>query len=385
MRPALSLRRRAPLRVAVSGIAAAGGVDGNGKVWRATLPHLARRVRLEVVPEGCSPRRRPDVWLADHRPLTAAAGAPLVRVVHEASWVREDFRAVLSDEELAWADDAICHAAGDATRLLLPTPAGRDEVRSRTGIPAAACDVIAYGHDPRLAARADAARGRALVDEAGADGRPFVLFCGQAHPKKQLAVLREAMCGLGTLDVALVVVAGPSHRFDAVAALREAVAPLERSGFVPPSATKPEPCPVVVDLTTRPGDAEHRLDDRALADVMAAAAVLCLPSLGEGFGLPVLEAMAVGCPVVVSDRGALPWLVGDAGRVVAPAAEPVAAALAQALLDGRAAGRAGRTRAAALTWAATAAGWHGALERAAAAPADALRARTAAPALEPAR
>jgi glycosyltransferase involved in cell wall biosynthesis len=46
--------------------------------------------------------------------------------------------------------------------------------------------------------------------------------------------------------------------------------------------------------------------------------VLVLPSLDEGFGLPVLEAMSLGVPVVVSNRGALPDLVGDAGLIVDP-------------------------------------------------------------------
>jgi alpha-1,3-rhamnosyl/mannosyltransferase len=46
--------------------------------------------------------------------------------------------------------------------------------------------------------------------------------------------------------------------------------------------------------------------------------MLVLPSLEEGFGLPVLEAMACGVPVVVSDRGSLPEIAGDAARPVRP-------------------------------------------------------------------
>src|SRR4029077_12532559 len=54
-------------------------------------------------------------------------------------------------------------------------------------------------------------------------------------------------------------------------------------------------------------------DRRALYE---GARLLVLPSFHEGFGLPVLEAMSLGIPVVTSDRGALPEVVGDAGLTV---------------------------------------------------------------------
>jgi glycosyltransferase involved in cell wall biosynthesis len=53
-----------------------------------------------------------------------------------------------------------------------------------------------------------------------------------------------------------------------------------------------------------------------LRPLYCAATVLALPSLYEGFGLPPLEAMACGTPVVVSNAGALPEIVGDAGVIV---------------------------------------------------------------------
>ncbi len=67
--------------------------------------------------------------------------------------------------------------------------------------------------------------------------------------------------------------------------------------------------------------------------MVAGAAVFCQPSLMEGFGLSVLEAMASGVPVVVSDRGALPEVVAGAGLVVPPDAEHLWQALATLLGD----------------------------------------------------
>lgn len=72
-----------------------------------------------------------------------------------------------------------------------------------------------------------------------------------------------------------------------------------------------------------------------LARLYNAARCLTLPSYYEGFGLPPLEAMACGTPVVVADRSSLPEVVGDAGLLVDPdSPEELAAALAQILDDG---------------------------------------------------
>lgn len=78
------------------------------------------------------------------------------------------------------------------------------------------------------------------------------------------------------------------------------------------------------------------VDDEARRALFDRAMLLVLPSHMEGFGLPVLEAMTAGVPVVVSNRGALPELVGDAGDVVDTATpEPLAAALARLIDDPR--------------------------------------------------
>jgi glycosyltransferase involved in cell wall biosynthesis len=91
----------------------------------------------------------------------------------------------------------------------------------------------------------------------------------------------------------------------------------------------------------------------------AGARLLVQPSFEEGFGLPVLEAMTVGVPVVAAEAGALPEVGGDA-VLLAPPADPHAIALAiERLLDddelARECGARGVARAAGFTWARTAA------------------------------
>src|SRR5207244_10698868 len=102
--------------------------------------------------------------------------------------------------------------------------------------------------------------------------------------------------------------------------------------------------------------APGRVDEATLDALYRGAAALAVPARSEGFGLPALEAMARGCPVVASDAGALPEVVGDAGLLVPPGdADALAGALGRLLDDDALAaslGAAGHRRAATFTWSA---------------------------------
>ena len=90
----------------------------------------------------------------------------------------------------------------------------------------------------------------------------------------------------------------------------------------------------------------------------AGARALVMPSLDEGFGIPALEAMSAGVPVIASNRGSLPEVIGDAGTLLdALDVEGFAAAMTRAVTDDAWAadrGRAGLARAQVFTWSATA-------------------------------
>jgi alpha-1,3-rhamnosyl/mannosyltransferase len=110
------------------------------------------------------------------------------------------------------------------------------------------------------------------------------------------------------------------------------------------------------------------VDPGELEGLYAAAECFVFPSLFEGFGLPVLEAMARGLPVACSGNGALGEVAGDAALHFDPHSEAsIAAAVQRLLTDPVEAERlrtAGRARVARFTWTATAAGTLSTYERA---------------------
>jgi glycosyltransferase involved in cell wall biosynthesis len=100
------------------------------------------------------------------------------------------------------------------------------------------------------------------------------------------------------------------------------------------------------------------IEDADLTALYRHATCFCLPSQIEGFGLPVLEAMAHGTPVACSDRWALPEVAGDAALLFDPDDQPAITTALTQLLDDRALadrlGRAGLERARGFTWERTA-------------------------------
>lgn len=122
----------------------------------------------------------------------------------------------------------------------------------------------------------------------------YVLFVGTWEPRKNLPLLLRAWAKLRPLDVALVLCGVKGWKFESVETLldelqlHEDVQPL---GYVA---------------------------REAMPHLYAGAQCLAFPTLYEGFGLPVVEAMACGCPVLCSDSSSLPEAAGDAGWLLSP-------------------------------------------------------------------
>ena len=162
------------------------------------------------------------------------------------------------------------------------------------------------------------------------DGRPYALFVGTLQPRKDPLTAIEAL-PLLEHDLRLVIV-GPDKGGGAEA--RRAVTQLELGGRV---------------------EFTGHVERDELAQLYRGAACLVFPSRYEGFGLPVLEAMASGTPVVATRAGAVPEVAGDAAILIEPG-DPVALAggIERALADRDRLVQAGLARASRFSWAETA-------------------------------
>jgi glycosyltransferase involved in cell wall biosynthesis len=218
-----------------------------------------------------------------------------------------------------------------AAAVITPSGAAATDLIAAYGLSAERVHAVPHGVDPTFTP------GLPGGSELVGVGVPYVLYAATLHPRKNLAVLRAAMRRL------------TAEGFPHVLAVAGFAAPDRADSTALEAAAGGEGAVRLAQTT-----------DAQLAALMAGAAAVCLPSLYEGFGLTALEALACGAPLVVSDRGALPEVVGDAAVVVEPTMDGVTAGLRRVLADPALGARlrvAGPARASEFSWERTAAGW----------------------------
>lgn len=286
----------------------------------------------------------PDVLHCPHYTMPLALRRPTVVTLHDATFFTDAglhlrvkgpfFRAAT---RLALRRAACC---------VVPSQATAEELRRVAGADSARLQVAHHGVDLARFAPPDPGAVDAVRSRLGlAASQPYVAFLGTLEPRKNVPALVRGWIGAcrdRPDPPALVLAGGRGWDEDVEAAIAQVPFALRlvRAGYLP---------------------------QQDLAPLLGGAAVVAYPSLNEGFGLPVLEAMACGAAVLTTRRTALPEVGGDAVAYTEPDDASIAQSL-RALLDdpaGRARlSAAGRARAAGFTWDACARAHIAAYERA---------------------
>ena len=287
-----------------------------------------------------------DVIHSPHYSMPLRPGLPTVVTIHDlAFFTAPDTHSPVT---ATFYKAAIRTSARRATRLIVPSKATRDEVVRVLEADSTKIDVAYHGVDHDLFRPPNPAQLERVAARLGLHGRPYVAYLGTLEPRKNVPALIEGWVA-AVEDLAeppaLVLAGGTgwSDEVDAAVAAVPAHLRLVRPGYL--------------HFTDLPG-------------FFGGALIVAFPSIGEGFGLPVLEAMACGAPVLTTHRTSLPEVGGDAVAYTEPDVASITTSLRALIDDGaqrEALGSAGYARSLEFTWAASAQAHMACYERAASA------------------
>jgi glycosyltransferase involved in cell wall biosynthesis len=229
---------------------------------------------------------------------------------------------------VAWYRLLFARLGRRAERLFTVSAFSRTRLALRLGLPESRFQVLPNAADHLDSVVAD----DTVLDRHDLRGKRFLLAVASANPTKNLAALVQAFASQVASDLRLVIVGGTNARVFA---------------------------DDVADVTDPPGVTRTgSLADAPLKALYRHALALVFPSRYEGFGLPVLEAMAQCCPVGASNAASLPEVCGDAALYFDPGSIPaIAAAIERLVADADLRDRlrqAGQRQAGKYSWAGTA-------------------------------
>ena len=257
------------------------------------IPRMPAAARIQIAFPFMTRRDRCDVFHANYYgPIIG--GPPLVLHVHDVIYL--DFPEYSTGARSALFATLSRASAHAAKRVVTDSEWSRGRIAARYGIPADRVDVVPLGLDDAWRHPSESAIASAWKELRSRVPGRFALSVGRLDPRKnfaQTARVVRALVDRGVLDGLVIV--GPED-FGASRIRAE----MEREGT----------SSIVTHLSG--------LDTASLQALYRHASCLLYLSLAEGFGLPLIEAMAMGTPIIASNRTSIPEVVGDAGLVVDP-------------------------------------------------------------------
>ena len=214
-------------------------------------------------------------------------GVARVATVHDLYHLRGDS----ADAGGSRGSDRLATLVRDCDRLIADSAATRDDLTALFDVSPEQVDVVHLGVDERF--RLHTPDELAAARERHGQDLPYLLYVGDADPRKNLPRTIEAFgrCAAGGDFELLIAGGGAAGAGDVREALERTSAPVRLLGYVP---------------------------DEDLPALYAGAAAFLFPTLYEGFGLPVLEAMASGTAVLGGSEGSVPEIAGEHAVLVDP-------------------------------------------------------------------
>jgi len=244
----------------------------------------------------------PDFVLPPLQPSTRA-----IVTVHDLSFLR--YPHCFEPALLNYLNSAVPRATARATWVLADSESTRKDAIELLGVPAEQTSVLYPGVEPRFQPIKNLAS-LSIVQAKYRLPEHYILSVGTVQPRKNYVRLVDAFAQLNVRDVHLVIVGGKGWLYQELLDRIEELDLQER-----------------VHLT-------GYVEDADLPAIYNLAQVVAQPSLYEGFGIPIVEAMACGIPVVAADNSSLPEAAGEACLLIdALDSEALAEALSRALTD----------------------------------------------------
>jgi glycosyltransferase involved in cell wall biosynthesis len=315
---------------------AAGGVDlGAGWVMRSAPPGMDRPQFRIAYERGILPlsarKDRLDIFHGTVNALPRGLSCPGIVTIHDLALLRWPDQ--VTSRRYEYLSRSIRDATRIATRVLAVSEATKRDIVEMLGVPEEQVTVTPLGVDARF--RPPTLEALTAFRERMELTLPYILTVGTLEPRKNLVRLIRAFAALAAEIPHQLVIVGPegwrTGELDALLVSLDLGDRLRFTGFV---------------------------EDNELPCWYAASDLFVFPSLYEGFGLPILEAMACATPVVTSNVSSMPEVGGDAAVYVAPELEASIADGMRRVLGSRAEQRrlveAGVARARQFSWARTA-------------------------------
>jgi glycosyltransferase involved in cell wall biosynthesis len=245
------------------------------------LPRAAKRAGVDLIH---SPAYTAPFW----------AGVPVILTIHDVSYARHP-------EWYPYRRDILRRtfyrlSASAATEIMTVSEFSADEIAAAYGIPRSRITVVPHGVGGAFAPGEPSARPTSLPPGVST---PFLLHVGDLHERRNLGVVARAVLEVRRTG-------GQARALSLVlAGLDQGVG--DELSAVASAAGAP-------DAVVRLGP----VSEGGLIALYRSATALVYPSLYEGFGLPILEAMASGTPVIASHAASMPEVLGDAGILLDP-------------------------------------------------------------------